>query len=417
MVNGIPASCGAHNCEFNFSKSLAPKVASVSPHSGGQDGSAITIYGSGFTSDLSLLSVSFGDAVCEVRDASATEITCTPTPHKAGKVKVSVHVDNVGYSIILISDGSTHHNGDNLSAVFFEYSLDVSSVSPNIGSTSGWNMVTIAGQGFPTVPYSETNPHIDNLAFVSDANFYIIFDSYVCFVVESSMTKILCQPQPHSAGIADVTVFVNGVVQTLTSGYEYSVDKKAVVTSVLPSEGLVSGGNSIVVTGKNFSQASSDNVSVIIGDAPCLIIMVEETKIVCTTSTHPPGEYGVYIFSAKFGMALLDGVAIPDENVSISIQEFLSDFSNVAKSYFHQHLVPKFTYKLIVTGVAPCDGSIMGGTTLTISGSGFGSNMEETSVTTSQGRQCELTFLDDTTIQCTMPSSSQEHLITNYDSK
>ena len=402
MVNKVPALCKDRKCLFSYSKALAPKITSVFPQSGGQKGSSITIFGSKLSNDSTLVSVFLGDAVCKVQETNATALTCIPIPHPARRVRVSVHIDNVGYSL-------------DCNTIYFEYSLEISNVSPVIGSTSGWNMVSITGEGFPTISYSSASPLRDNIPFLSNADFYVLFDGYICFVVESRLGEIVCQPQPHSAGTVDVLVSLNGMNQTLPSSYEYSVDKKATVSFLSPSEGMVFGGTSFVIIGKSFAQETDDEVSVSIGDTPCLMPLVEDTQINCTTSAHLPGHYGVYIVSPNFGIALLDDVATQAEDASVSFKDFLNDpiASIPSKFYLSRQLIPSFTYKLMVTGVSPCDGSILGGTTLTITGSGFGSSKENVFVTTSQGKQCEVTLLVDTTIQCTMPSSSQQHIITN----
>ena len=426
-VNGIPASCRSRNCSFTFSEDLAPKVHSVFPQSGGQDGSPITIYGSNFSNNASLVTVFLGDADCVVVTANETEITCIPTSQTAGLVTVRVHIANIGYSIATMSNRerreSEYSRGHEIT---FEYSIIVDSVTPNIGSISGTNVVAISGIGFPIMEARNS----------TDANltddFYVLFDSYPCFVVESSLTQILCQPQPHSPGMVSITVSVNDLVSAVTDAYQYSLSSTAIVDSVTPGEGPVTGGTELSLAGANFGTCL-DCLYITIGDSYCVVTSLTDSEILCTTMDHEPGNYPIFIHSSQFGIALLREVTENPSSVEnlatgVHVDYFSKDsgsgyelssynYETSGDSMFHMLPVPTFAFKLMVTGVSPCDGSILGGTTLKITGSGFGSNMEVTSVTTSQGRQCELTFLDDTTIQCTMPSSSREHIITNYDSK
>ena len=52
IINSIPSSCLSENCTFNFSTEATPLIESVSPSSG-QQGTTITVYGSGLQGDSS----------------------------------------------------------------------------------------------------------------------------------------------------------------------------------------------------------------------------------------------------------------------------------------------------------------------------------------------------------------------------
>ena len=85
------------------------------------------------------------------------------------------------------------------------------------------------------------------------------------------------------------------------------------------------------------------------------------------------------------------------------------DYSSI-KMFNTTFMLPVFTYQLIVTKLTPCSGSLLGGTKVSIKGTGFGSNV---TVTTGLGTKCHVTTVTNENIECVTSSTRKEHLIDN----
>jgi hypothetical protein len=87
--------------------------------------SSIEITGTGFDTDKTKNSVNIGGVACTVTDSTATRITCDVGNGPVGQSKVIVSVDGKGKA--------KHSGGD----VMFEYTADISGISPTTGSLGG----------------------------------------------------------------------------------------------------------------------------------------------------------------------------------------------------------------------------------------------------------------------------------------
>jgi hypothetical protein len=67
---------------------------------------------------------------------------------------------------------------------------------------------------------------------------------------------------------------------------------------------------------------------------------------------------------------------------------------------------------LVVNNVYPLDGSIQGGTNLTIIGEGFGTNASLSSVSVG-GVSCPVDTITDTQIKCQLAYAGRHHSVTN----
>ena len=416
MVNGIPASCRNRNCRFLFSNETH-EISSISPTSGGQDGSLITIYGKRFPDDISRIVVTIGDQPCDVITASSTEITCIPSPNEAGFYPILVHVDNIGYAVTM-----------NNEPIIFEYVVEIEEVEPSIGSVFGGNLIWITGVGFPELSESDFVEYSKNrFSVFFSPSIYILLDGYPCFIESSNFTHISCLPQAHDEDIVNVIVSINDVQTVLTDAYEYSINDTSCVISVTPVKGPVYGGTELTISGENFGS----DVSVKIGRSFCAITSLTDNEIVCTTAEHPPGTQVIFVHSTEFGVAytcissllsnfqnlnhsaiplnaFLPNMSEPDDKQSSSDSDLGEAKGDEADTPF-----PIFTYDLVVTGLTPCTGSLVGGTEVIIYGSGFGLNKENVTVIDSFGEECMLTYVSYEVIKCVTQSTRREHVIDN----
>ena len=194
----------------------------------------------------------------------------------------------------------------------------VTSVSPNTGSTAGGTAVTITG----------TN-------FVAGAT--VTFGGTVATnVVVVSGTSITATTPAGSAGSVPVAVTdPGGQVGNLTNGYTYVLGPT--VTGVSPNFGPVSGGTAVTITGANFAAGATVTFA---GVAATNVVVVNSTTITATTPAGSPG--GVSVTVTVNGQA-----------------GSLNGFTYIGQP--------------TVTSVSPNNGSTLGGTAVSITGTNFAS--------------------------------------------
>ena len=82
-------------CRFSYSPPSTPHILTVAPPTA-ESGDTVTITGTGFGHNPSLILVLFGDVACEVTTASDEEVTCVLDEGVAGLKKVFLQVSRVG---------------------------------------------------------------------------------------------------------------------------------------------------------------------------------------------------------------------------------------------------------------------------------------------------------------------------------
>ena len=460
IINSIPSSCLSENCTFNFSTEATPLIESVYPSSG-QQGTTITVYGSGFEGDSSEgddVRVWLGGVECVVIAVNDSEISCTVQEHPAGSVSVSVHIPGKGYAAV------------NDSIVCFLYLLDVTDIQPASGSIIGGTEVTLRGRGFlPSLPVKSSviGPQLSNVAWLRNgfswpqlpplptlcpyltdefvnftnlvpsdyltlqhlilysshengnlsdlqdpeelqlllANFYndfplsVFVGSAPCIVTWSNWTDLRCTTTAHPDGTVNITVTVLGETAVL-EGYTYDTELTPSVFSIVPDSGPVYGGTVLTIEGR----ALSNTISVTIGDAPCTIISQNDTDVVCNTTSHPPSSLPVMVTTSQ-GLARVESMG-----GSLSGDEESGDGSG-------DPLVPSLTqfffrYELEVNSIGPLQGSVLGGLVLTIGGRGFHPSLTSVLI---GGRQATVTSASETVVQCIAPPPTQTHIVTFID--
>ena len=127
----------------------------------------------------------------------------------------------------------------------------------------------------------------------------------------------------------------NGVIFSNTSiGYTYAVSATPIVESVTPDNGV---GGSITIAGNLFGDNQA-NLVVMVGNSSCSISSVLNTKIVCSVSAGKAGHQNIIV--KRLGQG--------DSNNNI-----------------------QYKFSLAVSSLSKSEGSIGGGLSLAISGSGF----------------------------------------------
>lgn len=364
----------------------APTVSSVSPSSSlTSGGGTVVITG---TNLLDASAVSFGGtAATSFTVDSATQISAVVPSHVAGSVDVVV----------------TTPGGTATLASGFTYTAPlpfVFSTSPATGSTLGGTTVTIGG----TSLIGATSVTFGGVPATS----YIV----------NSPTQITAVTGPRAAGTVNVTVVTAGGSGTLSSGFTYVVTAPT-VSAVSPSTGSTLGGTSVTITGTNLTGATAVDFG---GTAATSFTIDSATQITAVAPAGAAGAVDVTVTSpsgtgslpsaftyvtpvpALSGVSPSTGTTLGGTSVTITGTD-LTDASSVtfggtaATSFSVDSptqitattpahgagavdvvattpggtatLVSGFTYVVTaptVSSVAPSSGSILGGTTVTITG-------------------------------------------------
>ena len=159
---------------------------------------------------------------------------------------------------------------------------DVTSCTPDSGSTAGGTAVTIAGANFTGAT---------GVTFGGDAA------TSVSVVSDISIT---CVTPAHAAGAVDVVVTTSAGSGTLTNGFTY-INPAPTVTSITPTSGLIFGGTTTTITGTGFTNATA----VTFGGLNAASYTVDSaTTITAVTPAHAVGLVDVAITTA-YGTATL----------------------------------------------------------------------------------------------------------------
>jgi hypothetical protein len=175
---------------------------------------------------------------------------------------VTLTTPAVGAYSVTLGDGQTNSGG--LFGEKLLYAL-VSSVSPDVGPTTGGTAVTITGAFFtPTCT----------------VKFGTVSASSVTFNSSTSLTAIAPAEGP---GTVDVTVSTSAGPSPLNTADQYTYASPPTITGIAPSSGPSSGGTVVILTGTNFTPAST----VLFGAGPALgVTFVSATTL---TAVAPAG--------------------------------------------------------------------------------------------------------------------------------
>jgi uncharacterized protein YhjY with autotransporter beta-barrel domain len=230
----------------------------------------------------------------------------------------------------------------------FTYSAlapSVTSVAPNIGPATGGTSVTITGTSFTgatTVTFGGATA--TGVTVVND-------------------TTITATTPAHAAGPVAVDVTAPGGTASLPNGFTYSAPAPT-ITSVVPNSGPATGGTAVTITGTGFTGATAVTFG---GTAATGVTVVNDTTITATTQAHAAGAVAV-------------AVTTPGGS------------ANLPNGFTYSAPVPT------MASVAPNSGPTAGGTSVTITGSGF---TGATAVTFGGTTATSFTVNGDTTITAT----------------
>lgn len=331
---------------------LAPTVSAISPASGPETGGTrVTITGSGLGATGTPSVTIGGAAATAVTRISSTSIQATAPVGVVGAAPVVVRVTAVSPSIV--AAGSLTYT---YAAV--PTAPTITAVTPNRGPVAGGETVTITG----------TNLSISTNVRFGDAT------ATVQSAAPGGTSIVVVVPAGAEPGAVSVRAANAAGAATMPRGYTYAA--VPTISSVSPSTIITDGGNLITVTGSGFGSSGTPTVTVG-GRAASCVVRVSDTEV---TAVTPSGFSGPASVSVS-----------PDTRGG-------SATANAAVTYATATTTPT------IATLSPSSGTSVGGTTVTITGSGFGSAMPVVRF----GDVCAAAVLShtDTSIEVVTPAGS-----------
>jgi formylglycine-generating enzyme required for sulfatase activity len=230
-----------------------PTISSVSPNTGPTSGgTAIPITGTNWTGASSV--PIDGVAATSVSVVSSTTVTAVTPAGTAGAKTVSITTPG---GTANLTSGFTYGAGPT-----------ISSVSPNVGPTTGGTAITITGT---------------NLTGTSSVT---VGGNAATSVVVVNATTVTAVTPSGAAGAANVSLTTPYGSPTASGAFTYQLYATPTISSVSPNTGSTSGGTAITITGTNLTGASSVTIG---GVAATSVSVVSSTTV---TAVTPAGSAG-----------------------------------------------------------------------------------------------------------------------------
>jgi hypothetical protein len=337
-----PGGTSAISAADQYTYVAAPTVSSVTPTAGPTgSGTTVIITGTGFSAAPGTGAVKFGATNASYTINSNTQITATSPASSAGTVDVTVTTPG-GTSATSAADQYTYVSAPT-----------VTSLGTTAGPTAGGTSVVITGTGFSTAT-----------AVTFGAS------PAAAFVVNSNISITATAPA-GAAGTVDVRVTTVGGTSATSAADQFTFVPAPTVTSVTPTAGPTSGGTVVTITGSGFAAAPGTG-AVRFGATVATYTINSNTQI---TATSPAGTGTVDVT-----------VTTPGGTSATSAGD-------------------QFTYvpAPTVTAIGPTAGPTAGGTTVTITGTGFAG---ATSVTFGATPATGFTVISNSAITATAPAGS-----------
>ncbi len=417
-----------------FTYNEFPTITSISPNNGLlAGGNKLTITGTGF---LSGVTVTIGGTSCTSPTAlNSTTVTCNLPAKNVGTYNIVV--TNSDTQSTTLANGYTYNPLPT-----------INSISPTNGKLAGGDTLTITGTGF--IPRATVA--VGGITCTSPT--------------VTSSTSLICTLPASSAGPKTVVVS-NPDNQSVSASTSYTYNAIPTITTISPNIALSSGGDVVNLTGTGFMIGAT----VTIGDHFCASTTVHSsTSISCTTAATLAGNYSVTVTNADTqsgtlansfafndfdlfsvspnngpqsgggtltisGSGFVAGATVtvggsactsPNVNSSSSMTCILPakidgiyDVVVMNANATFSTLISSFTYNTFptVTTVSPTSGKLAGGSTLTISGTGF---INGATVTIGGNTCASPVFISSTSMSCQLPGNiagSYSVVVTNPDTQ
>lgn len=235
----------------------APTVTVISPTVGPlEGGGTLTVLGTNFSTGLT---ITVGGTICNSPlRISATQASCTLPAKVAGTYSIAVRNPDT-------------QTGTLSNAYTYQPSPTLTSISPSAGSLAGGGTLTLTGTGFQT-----------GLAIT-------VGGSTCTSPTRVSATQATCVLPARSAGTYSV-LLTNTDFQSATLPNAYTYQPAPTITSVSPTTGILAGGNTVTLNGTGFI----DGATITVGGTACTSrAILSPTQATCVMPAKTAGTYAV----------------------------------------------------------------------------------------------------------------------------
>jgi hypothetical protein len=283
-------------------------LVDVIPSQGSElGGTVVTGVGSGFPLSLMFRFGSDEDGLVPVLRLSSSRVTCVTPRHAVGNTSIRVSKDGAG-------EWGSGLNFRFVSAFMVQY------VRPSWGTKDGGHGVTVTGSGFDKL----TEPKC-------------LFGGIAVVAQLITPSEISCILPTHSAGPVKMTVCNEQRHRCAQDSLSFVYVDHMSVMGLRPSSGPVSGGTDVSVVGDGFTK---DFLTCMFGDEGVAAGFESSSVVVCRSPGHAAGV------------------------VSLDMQSRLGVASRSSAAFL-------FFDEPVVLRAAPCSGSGIGGTLITVFGLNF----------------------------------------------
>ncbi|XP_063157380.1 fibrocystin [Candoia aspera] len=348
-VNDIPANCSG-SCTFQYGRELTPLVSNIDYSTDDTDHIIVHIIGSGLTSGSQSLHIEANNITCKILNSNHTSVLCQMNLLPVGLYRVTVLVRPYGFAI----------NTSGESSIFLKITPRMTSVEPSVASEIGGLPVILAGSGL-------------------DGIHTVLFGSQLCPINfnTSNAMKIECKLPPWRGEESTVHLtLINEHESTVfASAFIYDPSLNPFIVSMNRNKSSVTGGQLLSIGISSFSNYTPLDVKVKIGD----------TAVQIQTVT----DHGISV--------VLPSLAEGWHRLSVFLHHLLLSTRG---------LEPLIQYVTEIFSIEPCCGSFLGGTLLTISGTGFSNNPVLVLVLI-DSQPCTIISLTEDKILCRTPPPTQ----------
>ena len=314
------------NCSYQVNPAITPILQNFTVTSSGLD--IILSNYQNVSIIASTTSIKFAGSSCLITTINLPKLSCSISKTasnqlqlEAGSHKPIIHIRNIGFTLYNTS----------LQSQFFP--LNISSLNITNGSSQGGQVLKIIGNGFPLKP--------TNLISVK-------LGSTNCQILDVSNTAITIKT-PSKNDTSLISIAYNNQTSQYT-GYNYDDSKTPIIMNLSPKTSSPSQKQILLISGSGFG--------------------IDKTKVrVFLDTTNIPKTLGFYELS------LLN---ITDTQIYVVLSGGRAgsyymrlEIDGVGSSQESQTNVSLFKYELTVTNISPNQGSIYGGTIITINGTNF----------------------------------------------
>lgn len=352
VTNGFGTSVQSAGSLYTYGTSGTgiPVISTMSPTSGPiTGGTQVTLTGSNLNA---VTSVSFGGfpatGLIHTSDAS---LTVTAPAHAAGQVVVTAtSVYGTGTAVSYYTYGGS---GTGVGPTVYSF-------SPNVVPISG-GTITFSGVGFSTVTS-------------------VSFGGTFASVIPSTDNSFTAFAPAHAAGPVAVTVTNASGTTTAPDVLVYGNRYGPVINTINPTTGPTTGLNTVTLFGSGFTGATMVTFG---GTVAGSVNVIGDSQLTTTAPAHAAGGVNITVTAPLAGQPGVMGTGV-------STTQYTYTGSSGAVS---------------ITSISPATGPTAGGTSVTITGSGFGSS-GQSQVVYFGSAAGTITSINDSTIVVTTPAGT-----------